>query len=449
MRQLLTRPLSFMLIVAVLVSGGILFKSAPVRAQATPKPTVSAVVNDKTASVKGILGSYCWPDDAGTPQCEIVDEPEPKAEIAVKAGDTLGFTIDPAAGLSIDVVKASLLDDRDAKGDPTTVFLTLLPTVPNAVYTVPADLKPGKHRIQAEVYYVADAKGNENFVFYAFLLNVAPGDVVLATAPATQAVAAVPTNAATPAATANGTSATIAAATISAATLLAPTSATQDSTVVSATMNAMATNVMNGTLPAMPAATVDAATLDAATVAAMTAISTVTPIPPTLVPSSTPTLIPPTLVPTSTPTAIPPTPIPMPTAVPSGVPAAFPAPDQVVPAMTLVLGAKEFKPIAIEGYELKPNGVKVSVSGPVNGTQAIAEASIGTDAIFIFKGSQPTDVKLITRDSGAIKIISQSSAPASNVVLTALPGKAGTYILTIEVSYPGGRAAYFFRVTVK
>jgi hypothetical protein len=98
---------------------------------------------------------------------------------------------------------------------------------------------------------------------------------------------------------------------------------------------------------------------------------------------------------------------------------------------------------------VRANGLKVCVSGPVNADVTVAEAAPGSDALYIFKGAQPTEVKLVTFGADGTRPINQATVTASNVVLVTLPTNPGAYILSIEVAYPTGRATYFFRVLIK
>jgi hypothetical protein len=452
---MMRRYLSTALIIALLCVVGI--PVALARAQDAAKPVITVKVEGKEA--KGVAGSYCWTTE--NPPCDVVDSPEPKAEIVVKPGDPVEFVITPAPE-KLESFKATLLDDLDTTGNPVTFDLA----ANKNIYTVAADLKPGKHRIQAEAAYPADAGGNQNFVFYAFLLNIQGNTVVIAptsaagTEVATLPATAVSTVAATPGATVEATVGVTVQVTM-VSTPAATESATASATVETATATPLATTAATQPATALATTAATQAAIQAATVAATSAVTaappTATPIPPTVAPTASPiptTAVPPTATPvpaTIAPTTAAPTstPVPLPTLTQSAA-NGLPAPDTVVPPMTLTIGTKEYKPIAIEGCEVRTGGLKICVSGPVNTNATIVEAIAGSDAIYIFKGTQqPTEVKLVTFGADGTRPLSQTPAPAGNVVLVTMPTTPGIYVLSIEVVYPSGRATYFFRVSVK
>jgi len=428
------RYLSAALIIVLLSVIGLPY--ALTRAQ-DAKPVISVKVEGKES--KGVAGSYCWTTE--NPPCDVVDSPEPKAEIVVKPSDAIEFVITPAPE-KLDSFKATLLDDVDTTGNPISIDLA----ASKNIYTVAADLAPGKHRIQAEAAYPADASGNQNFVFYAFLLNVQAGAV--AVAPTSAAATTAATVAATPGATTEATIVPTAETTTAPTTVAteATTTVATESVTLPATISATTAATIPATAPATVAAT------QAATVA-----PTATPIPnsptpvPTLTSTPIPTVVPPTIAPSPTiaPTVAPTsTPVPLPAATQPGA-SGLPSPGTIVPPMTLTIGSKEYKPIAIEGCEVRTGGLKICVSGPVNANVTLAEGIAGSDAIYIFKGAQPSEVKLVTFGADGTKPINQTTALAGNVILITLPTTPGIYVLSIEVAYPTGRATYFFRVSLK
>lgn len=442
------RYLSVAFIIMLLCAAGI--PAALTRAQESARPVITVKVEGKES--KGIPGSYCWTNE--NPPCDVVDNPEPKAEIVVKPGDSIEFVITPTPE-KLDSFKATLLDDLDTSGNPISVDLA----ANKNIYTVAADLKAGKHRIQAEAAYPVDSSGNQNFVFYAFLLNV---QTAVAVAPTNSAATPEATTAATVAATPAATSEATIGATVAPTSSEPTTAAVTPAATVAATEAATIAPTQSGTSVATAAAT--SAATSAATTAATspaTAAATATAVPPTATlvpPTVTPTVVPPTATPVPpTATPIPPTiapptatatPIPLPVATQPAA-SGLPSPDAIVPPLTLTIGSTEYKPIAIEGCEVRAGGLKICVSGPVNTNATIAEAPAGSDAIYIFKGAQPSEIKLVTFGADGTRPISQASATAGNVVLITLPTAPGIYVLSIEVAYPTGRATYFFRVSLK
>jgi hypothetical protein len=408
------------------------------RAQAPAKPVISAKIGEKT--FKGTAGSTCWADDTGKPQCDLVDDPAPTAEIAW-SGDPITFIVEPAVA-KIDQFQVALLDNRAANGDPLTVDIL----VTNGVFTPPPGIKPGKQRIQVELF----TNNKDYFVFYAFLVNYTGAGA------APTAVAANPTQAenATMAATMPSTAAateSAAGAGTQAATAALPPAPTMAATKepAPATAPATAASMETTTVVAATAATTMSGTMAPTENAAATATPamavTVTPV---ATATNTPTTAPTVVPPSATPAGPTPTPAP-PTATFAIAPnASVPAPDSLFPAAILVIGSTEYKPIAIEGCQIKPDTGRTCISGAVNSTPALADGKTGADTLFVFKGTSPSVVKLTTRGADGIKILSTETPTPGNVILSTLPNTAGTYILTLEVTFDGGQVTYFYRVVV-
>ncbi len=443
---------TFALLLALLM----LVSVAPraVSAQATARPTISAQVGGKT--VRGLLGSYCWPDDKGTSQCDVVDEPDPKSQIDVAVGGTISFIIDPAPQ-GLDSFKVVLLDDANAQGQPT---VAANPT--NSLdYTVPADLKTGVRRLQAQAVYTADAKGNQPFVYYAFLINV-----TAAGAATSQAIAAAPTNA-TLSATTNGAAPTSAAtvapsavgtmapsmvepmtpaATVSvlgtvgapamtepmtpAATTAPTASATSAAPTLSATEQATASATAAATDLSATAAPTEAATLEATITAAV----------PTEAATAAPTevaTVAPTQAATATPTQV--------------ATAAVPSLESTVPQMLLLVASNGYRPIAIESCKLDAaasNG-QTCTSSAISANAPVPQAARDADVLFIFKGPAPDQTIVSVREADGVRIIKQQTEPQGNVILERLPAAPGVYILTVQVRTGDTTITYYFRVVVQ
>src|SRR5450432_4021261 len=161
----------------LLVSGA--FANAK-RVQDTPlpatKPVIQAALN--TSTIDGIPGSYCWPTTYSSPKCDVVDDPEPTSGAALANGDSVVFTINPAAPAP-QQLSATLLDDKNADGDATKVDLTTT----GGIFT-PASLPDGAHRVEVDAIYAGDVQGNQPFVSEVFLLNVTGGAAATAAATA-------------------------------------------------------------------------------------------------------------------------------------------------------------------------------------------------------------------------------------------------------------------------
>src|SRR5579859_687581 len=112
----------------------------------TTKPIIHGSLNG--TPVDGILGSYCWPQaDPSTPQCDIVDDPQPTTPINVSNGDSIVFTSDLASPQP-QSLQATLLDDKNADNEQIVVTLTNT----GGIFSV-TSLNPGNHRLQVSAMY--------------------------------------------------------------------------------------------------------------------------------------------------------------------------------------------------------------------------------------------------------------------------------------------------------
>ena len=444
------RTFALLLALLMLVSVGFGLAPRAVSAQAPVRPTISAKVGEKT--VRGLLGSYCWPDDKGTPQCDVVDEPDPKSQIDIALGGTISFIIDPVA--ANESFKVVLLDDLDAQGQPT-----IISNPANTLdYVIPATLKTGVRRLQVQMVYPADAKGNQPFVYYAFLINV-----TAASAATSQAIAAAPTNA-TLSATTNGTAPT-SAATVSPAQpgTLAPSMV--EPMTPAATVSALGTaGAPSMTEPMTPAATSAAppsgATEQATATAASTDLSTI--IAPTVEATIEATSLPTasatleatqvaTAVPTTAATALPTiaaTATPQATAAPT---AAVPSLESTVPQMLLLVASNSYRPIAIESCKLDAAAAsgQTCTSSAISANTPVPQAARDADVLFIFKGPAPDQTIVSVREADGVRIIKQQTELQGNVILERLPAAPGVYILTVQVRTAETTITYYFRVVVQ
>ncbi len=377
-------------------------------------PTPPAIkVNIGGAALEGALKGFCWPRPSPQPACNFVDEPAPPPAIPVKEGDALVFVIEPPVGAPI-AFTAVLPDDIDAGGAARQVNLLSV----NGTFKVEG-LKEGPHRIDVQASYPASAVGAQYFTEYLFLLSVG------SSAPATAAATEPPTPAVTPEVTPVETVAATAAPTVE--VTLPPTPA--------------------ATLEVTPEATpVETVAPTAAPTESPTPIPVITATPMTL-PTETP-------VPTETPTSvIVATPTPVPTQPPAPPATATPvsgiaAAGVNVPDLLLIVGGRNFEPVAVSACTRNPDGSQVCVDRPLRPTVSRVQAAPGTVAQINFKGPRPASVSANLFNNDGITLLNKQALAPDNLVLYTLPTATASYVLSVEIVYSGGKASYFYRLTI-
>ncbi len=419
------------------------------QAVSTVKPVIRAEFNG--ATFEGVPGSYCWPQVGATP-CSIVDDPQPAASLSVKPGDTLTFSVDPNTG-TLDSFRATLLDDKTASGDPIESDLT----VTQNVFTVDASLPNGSHRVEIDVVYPADANGSQNFVAYVFGLRVSSSTAATAMSSATAETAI--TEQASEAATVSLTAAITESATSS-----VTESATPNAPSVTMAATTILANTSVTTQPGITASVTPIGTSTVAVVSSNTPTATSTTAPratttntatktATVQPTLVPTLISPTSTPTMIPTVQPPISVTAESTTASTTAVALiTTPDlsmsRLAPVMSITTGGKSYDPVAISALIQGSDGTQIAITRPVNANAAYIRASVGSDAQIAFSGPRPTLESVTLYNSDATKILGQQTISPDNLVLYTLPPHPGTYVLTVQVQWPSGKATYYFRAAI-
>lgn len=427
------------------------------------KPVIQVELNG--SQIAGLVGSSCWPN--ANPECNFVDDPQPDQGISVANGDTLTVKVDPNTPVP-QTLQATLLDDKETSGDPKLLDLATT----NGVFKVDG-LSDGNHRLQIDAIYTGELSGSQPFVTYVYLLKVGAGAGSSTSASGTSAATVVATAAVSETAVVT-TAATVSTVAPATAEATASPAATQAATSVATTAATTAAPATSATTVATQAATVktQAATMavsavvvtTAPTVApttqplATTAVPSPTPIAPTVVPTVAPTTAP-TVVPTTVPateatvvastaeTAATAEVVPAsPTPTTSGAPAGSARP--VAPAMTLVVSGRNYTPIAVSACVLGDGGEQTCVNRPQNAAAQRIVAGMGDVAQINFKGPRPISALVNIASSDGTTILNKQSLRPDNLMLYNLPTTPGSYILSVEVTWPMGKATYYYRLAV-
>ncbi len=356
------------------------------------QPVIRGIVNGSQTQVTGVPGSYCWPQaNASTPECDVIDNPQPTTAVTVNNGDGILFTTDPAAPGPASF-KGILLDDKNADGEQPQIDLTAT----GGIFTVDS-LDAGPHRLQVTAVYPGDVEGNQPFVSDVFLLTVG-AEAANATAPATAVVAVLPT--VEQAATASAEPPTIEPTNTEAA--VQPTVA-QPSVAPTATI--------------------------APTTEPPTPTSGSAPIQPTIAP------------PTVASTPVPPT-------AASNTGTNVTVPEINVPPVELIVNGRTFDPIAVNTCVQGSGGETVCINRPTNTTVQRVFAAPGDVAQINFKGPRPTSITVTQLSSDGTKTIGKQTIQGDNLVLYTLPSVNGNFVLDIQIVYPQGKVDYFFRLAI-
>jgi hypothetical protein len=376
-----------------------------------PQPTIQVTLNG--APVQGISGSHCWPQTGDAPQCDFVPNPQPTTPISVVEGDELTITIDPAAPAPASFF-ARLMDDKNADGD--VIETDLLGT--GGVYVVPP-LTDGAHRLLVEAVYPTDPVVGEPFVSSAYLLIISGGSASTAEAQPTESTLAGSTEVPTE---------------------VAPTEIPTEVEPTEVAPTEIPTEVPTEVTPEL------------------------TEVPVGETPTEIPTEVAPTVPPTEVPTIVPPTQETFPTITPiptstgeavSGQPTlAFPPTESsipassVAPAAIVMVGGREFEPVAISACVLGEGGEQTCINRPSNAAVERIFAAPGDAAQINFGGPRPTTINVSLLSSDATSQISKTSVSPDNLILIGLPTEPGSYVLTVEISWPNGKATYYYRLVI-
>jgi hypothetical protein len=381
-----------MLALVFILYGSNLPARATVPLQATPdvlpttQPAIIGTLNG--TPVEGTPGSFCWPQADGTPLCDFVDDPQPTTPITVANGDAIVFTVDPASPAP-QTLRGTLLDDKNADGDVLETDLTAT----GGVYTI-QNLSDGTHRLQIDALYPGTEQ-SQPFVAYVFLLQV-------------------------------GVSSSAPVATPEVVGEVTPTETTPEPVA---------------TEPA-PA---DATPVVEATAAATEQVAQPVATQPSIV---EPTVVPPTIAPTVAPPTA--TPLPLPTNVPTTVPvtdggitATIP-----IPPVRLIVGGRRYEAIAINACAVGSTGETICINRPAQSAVLRIEAASGDAAQVDFGGPRPTAFVLTFYTADGTKVLSKQEVRPDNLVLYNLPTNAGNYVVSAEISFPDGKATYYFQLAI-
>lgn len=343
----------------------------------------------------GLLGAYCWLQAANDIRCEPDPlDMMPDNTVPVLSGDVLSFAIQGDAGPP-SAFYATLIDDRDADGDPVMIDFD---SPDDATYTV--DLDPGTHRLNVVAEY-EEVGGDNTFVTTIFSIDVATS------------VAAVPTP--RPSATGRPTT--------------APTTDETKPTDAPAQITTAATEAMTEEIEA----TTEVAVTDMATRVAPTSL-------PTTMPTIQPTSVPTTL-PAQSP---PPSPIPPATTAPAsgGELAASP------PEVLVINGGRQFLPSATRFCYRDAGGREVCVDAPASADSERVLVGNNSTIRIDSAGDGPLSMVFILGSSDQSEEFQRVEMPGSNVALFTISGEPGNYTLTIDTVWPEGTATYYFRLQI-
>ncbi len=385
-------------------------------AQTTQQPTIQVTLN--SAPVQGIPGSYCWPQTGDAPQCDIVPDPQPAVPVTVAQGDTLMVTVAPAAPQPTKL-SAKLLDDKNADGEIQQ--FDLLTT--GGAFTVPA-LTGGSHRLLVTAFYPTDPVVGEPFVSSAYLLIVAGEAAGTVEAQPTEQV--------------EGTAAVVATSEGVPTEVAVTEIPTEISTEVAPTEVAV-TEVPTEVAPTEVAVTEAPTTVSVTEIAPTSTPFQLASSPtPELFPTVTPGTVSGGAVPTEQPTsaAFPPTA----TLAVSGV--------NIAPAAVVIVGGRTFDPIAVSACVLGDAGEQTCVNRPSNASVERVFAAPGDVAQINFPGPRPTTLSVSLLSSDATQVIDKQTLTPDNLVLYMLPTTPGSFVLSVDVTWPNGKSTYYYRLVI-
>lgn len=188
-----------------------------------------------------------------------------------------------------------------------------------------------------------------------------------------------------------------------------------------------------GEATATPASPTEAPTTQPveATPTATAEVLIVTATPVTAGVEATPTLFIPTIAPTP------------------GIPS---APPQIsaaeVPAARINAGGVESEPFAVRACVTNAAGEPDCGGGPIDTAPSRVAAPAGSLATFTFAGITPSAVVINLFTPDGITLQRSDQLALGEVIAYAIPTLRGTYLLSVEVTWAGGTATYYFRLSV-
>ena len=119
----------------------------------------------------------------------------------------------------------------------------------------------------------------------------------------------------------------------------------------------------------------------------------------------------------------------------------------VYPVVSIVAG-RTYDPIAVNICVKGSQDETVCVSRPTKTTIQRILAVPGSVAQFNFQGPRPTAITVTQYSSDGSTLIGKQTLLPDNLVLYTLPGNTGTFVLNVEITYPDGKANYYFRFNI-
>jgi hypothetical protein len=119
-----------------------------------------------------------------------------------------------------------------------------------------------------------------------------------------------------------------------------------------------------------------------------------------------------------------------------------------LPPLSVLAQGILYTPVAISGCLITPNEAPRCANGPVDSSRTSMVASPNDAAQVTFGGPRPSSIVANLFSGNAVTLQRSDRLAADNVALYTLPNLPGTYVLEIEVTWEGGTAIYFFRLSV-
>ncbi len=415
----------------------------------------------------GLRTVACWPKGEKNVSCEFTnDDASPATALTVQGGQAVTVAIANPAGVALPNQVVITSRETDATGAP---LFTMQIDPAQTTEFVLAPLPNGRYLLDVTAYY-ADIEGSSATVSNVFALDVG------------QAVAVNPTPEATDAATPEATPEVTETATPE-ATEEATTEATAEVTETATPEATEETGASGGNETATPVATEETveptaeATEPATTpeVTEATELVTETPVTPTTPVATTPAATEEAAVPTETatvevteaatetPTATPTEEVTEVVAPPTSTATPTPSPTTPVPptetsvfdvdappAVALRVSGRNYQPVGYDYCRPNSSSELVCVKQPFSttGTTTIRAARNAAANIRI-DGSRPTNIEINYLGRDTLQPIASETRLGDNVVLFNLGVAAGSYILSVEITWPDDvSVTYYFQLQV-
>ncbi len=120
----------------------------------------------------------------------------------------------------------------------------------------------------------------------------------------------------------------------------------------------------------------------------------------------------------------------------------------VLPEQSVIVGGRRFEPIAVSVCVLGQGGEQICVNRPQNANAERINAAAGDVAQLNFNGPRPTSLIVSLLSAEGNTVINKQTLSPDNLVLYGLPTKPGSYVLSVEVNWPQGKAIYYYRLVI-